>query len=109
MGMFMDTCSAEMKKMMDDVMKQAKASGITDAQIDEMKKKENAERKVEYAAKETAWDGAASGCKTNSGMDFSTVASANGYEDNVDSMFPASAWFTSAFGLLLAMAMLLMK
>jgi hypothetical protein len=109
MGMFMDTCSAEMKKMMDDVMKQAKASGITDAQIDEMKKKENAERKVEYAAKETAWDGAASGCKTNSGMDFSTVASANGYEDNLDSMMPAGAWFTSAFGLLLAMAMLLMK
>ena len=82
---------------------------MTDAQFDEGMKAANAERKAEYAAKETAWDGATHGCKTNSGMSFSTVASANGYEDNLDSMMPAGAWFTSAFGLLLAMAMLLMK
>ncbi len=40
--------------------------------------------------------------KTNSGMSFSSVASDNGYEDNLDSMMPAGAWFTSAFGLSLS-------
>ena len=87
-----DMCSAEVKKMKD---------AITSDQM----KAADAAQKTEYDAAAAAWK---ADCNTVSGKSFSAVADANGYKDSVSSM-PASAWFTSAFGLLLAMAMLLMK
>ena len=92
MGKMMDMCSAEIKKMKDAIPSDQMSAA-------------DAAQKTEYDGKKKAWD---ADCATESGKSFADVADANGYKDSVSAM-PASAWFTSAFGLLLAMAMLLMK
>ena len=92
-GLMLDTCSDEFQKMLD-------------AAPAEMKTAADADQKKEYYAKAADW--VASKCDTYSGTSFSSLASDVGYTDSV-SAIPASSWFTSAFGLLLALWISYMK
>ena len=93
MGLILDTCSAEFQKMMDALPADAKTAA-------------EAEWKKDYDAKAADW--VASKCDTYSGKSFSSLASHVGFKDSVSDM-PASSWFTSAFGLLLALQISYMK
>ena len=93
-GLIYDTCSAEFQKIQDALPADAKTAA-------------EAEWKKDYDAKAADW--VASKCDTYSGKSFSSLASDVGYTDSVSAMLPASSWFTSAFGLLLALWISYMK
>ena len=93
-GFLYDTCSAEIKKMVD-------------AGSAETKNAKDAEHKKDYDAKAAAWK--AGECETYSGNSFSSVADSAGLKDSLSATLPASSWFTSAFGLLLALWISYMK
>ncbi len=94
MGVVLDICSAKLKSMLD-------------AAPAEMKTAADADQKKEYDAKAADW--VASKCDTYSGKSFSSLASDVGVKDSVSATIPASSWFTSAFGLLLALWISYMK
>ena len=93
MGVVLDICSAKLKSMLDALPADAKTAA-------------DAEQKKEYDAKAAAWT--AGSCDTYSGKSFSSLADSAGYKDSITAM-PASSWFTSAFGLLLALWISYMK
>ena len=94
MGLIVDTCSAKLKSLLDAAPADAKTA-------------KDAEQKKDYDAKAAAWT--AGSCDTYSGKSFSSLADSAGYKDSVSAMLPASSWFTSAFGLLLALWISYMK
>ncbi len=93
-GLYFDTCSAEFQKLVDALPADGKTAY-------------EAEWKKDYYAGAAYW--VASKCDTYSGKSFSSLASDVGLKDSFTDTMPASSWFTSAFGLLLALWISYMK
>ncbi len=92
-GGVISLCSAEVKKMIDQLPADAKTAA-------------DAEQKKEYGHLSDEW--AENKCDTYSGKSFDSVASSAGYKDSISAL-PASSWFTGVFGLLLALWVSYMK